>query len=52
MARKRLKQLGLVACAVGVIVISAFASQRVWRENGLKALQARFARRRDPEAAA
>src|SRR5262245_30339121 len=40
MARKRLKQLGLVACAVGVIVVSAFASQRVWRENGLKGLQA------------
>jgi two-component system, NtrC family, C4-dicarboxylate transport sensor histidine kinase DctB len=40
MARKRLKQLGLVACAVGVIVFSAFGSQRVWRENGLKGLQA------------
>jgi two-component system C4-dicarboxylate transport sensor histidine kinase DctB len=40
MARKRLKQIGLVACAIGVIVFSAFASQRVWRENGLKGLQA------------
>src|SRR5499426_558487 len=40
MARKRLKQLALVACAIGAIAASAYASQRVWRENGLKALQA------------
>jgi len=43
MARKRLKQLkqlGLLVCAIGVVALSAFVSQRVWRENGLKALQA------------
>ena len=40
MARKRLKQFGLIAAAVTVVAISAFVSQRVWRENGLKALQA------------
>jgi two-component system C4-dicarboxylate transport sensor histidine kinase DctB len=40
MLRSRFRQLGLFACAVGVIGLSAFASQRVWRENGLKSLQA------------
>jgi len=40
MARKRLKQIGLVAGAIGIIALSAYASQRIWRENGLKALQA------------
>jgi two-component system C4-dicarboxylate transport sensor histidine kinase DctB len=40
MARKRLKQLGLIAGAIAVVAVSAFVSQRVWRENGLKALQA------------
>src|SRR5947208_9835198 len=40
MLRSHLKQFGLFACAVGVIGLSAFASQHVWRENGLKSLQA------------
>jgi len=40
MLQSQLKQLGLFACAIGVIGISAFASQHVWRENGLKSLQA------------
>jgi two-component system C4-dicarboxylate transport sensor histidine kinase DctB len=40
MLRSRFRQLGLFACAVGVIGLSAFASQYVWRENGLKSLQA------------
>jgi two-component system C4-dicarboxylate transport sensor histidine kinase DctB len=40
MARKRLKQLGLVAGAIGVIALSAYASGHVWRENGLKTLEA------------
>src|SRR5262245_42962918 len=40
MARKRLKQLGLIACAVAAIGLSSYASQHIWRENGLKALQA------------
>src|SRR5262245_56895263 len=40
MARKRLKQLALLACAIGAVAATAFATQRLWRENGLKALQA------------
>src|SRR5947209_20541621 len=40
MLRSHLRQFGLFACAVGVIGLSAFASQHVWRENGLKSLQA------------
>jgi two-component system, NtrC family, C4-dicarboxylate transport sensor histidine kinase DctB len=40
MLRSRFRQLGLFACAVGAIGLSAFASQHVWRENGLKSLQA------------
>src|SRR5262245_62106591 len=40
MTRRQLKQLGLLACAVGVIALSTFVSQRLWRENGLRALQA------------
>jgi two-component system C4-dicarboxylate transport sensor histidine kinase DctB len=40
MLRSRFRQLGLFACAIGVIGLSAFASQHVWRENGLKSLQA------------
>src|SRR5947209_13442842 len=40
MLRKRLKQLGLFAASLAVIGLSALAAQRVWRENGLKSLQA------------
>src|SRR6266705_380961 len=40
MLRSHLRQFGLFACAIGVIGISAFASQHVWRENGLRSLQA------------
>jgi len=40
MLRSHLRQFGLFACAIGVIGLSAFASQHVWRENGLKSLQA------------
>jgi two-component system C4-dicarboxylate transport sensor histidine kinase DctB len=40
MLQSHLRQFGLFACAVGVIGLSAFASQHVWRENGLKSLQA------------
>src|SRR4051812_38100780 len=40
MLRSRFRQLGLFACALAAIGLSAFASQHVWRENGLKSLQA------------
>src|SRR5437879_13451080 len=40
MLQSYFRQLGLFACAVGVIGLSAFASQHVWRENGLRSLQA------------
>jgi two-component system, NtrC family, C4-dicarboxylate transport sensor histidine kinase DctB len=40
MLRTRLKQGGLFACALGAVGISMFVSQHVWRENGLRALQA------------
>src|SRR5712691_2980116 len=40
MLRGHLRQFGLFACAIGVIGLSAYASQHVWRENGLKSLQA------------
>src|SRR5262245_30131197 len=40
MMHSRLKQFGLIACALGAIGLSAYASQRVWWENGLKSLQA------------
>src|SRR5262245_24721712 len=40
MMHGRLKQFGLIACALGAIGLSAYASQRVWWENGLKSLQA------------
>ena len=40
MVRGRLRQGGLFACALAAIGISTLVSQHVWRENGLKALQA------------
>ena len=40
MVRGRLRQGGLFACALAAIAISTLVSQHVWRENGLKALQA------------
>src|SRR6266536_1707135 len=40
MARRDLKQLGLFAASLAVIAASAFVSQYVWRESGLKSLQA------------
>ena len=40
MLRSHFRQIGLFACAIGVIGLSAYASQHVWRENGLKSLQA------------
>src|SRR5438552_11211927 len=40
MLRSHLRQFGLFACAIGVIGLSTFAMQHVWRENGLKSLQA------------
>jgi len=40
MVRGRLRQLLLFAGTLAVIGLSSFASQYVWRENGLKALQA------------
>jgi two-component system, NtrC family, C4-dicarboxylate transport sensor histidine kinase DctB len=40
MLRSRARQMVLFACAIGVIGLSTFVSQHVWRENGLKSLQA------------
>jgi two-component system C4-dicarboxylate transport sensor histidine kinase DctB len=40
MVRRGLKQLCLFAAALAVIGVSAFVSQHVWRENGLRSLQA------------
>jgi two-component system C4-dicarboxylate transport sensor histidine kinase DctB len=40
MVRGRLRQGGLFACALAAIGVSMLVSQHVWRENGLKALQA------------
>ena len=40
MARRELKQLGLFAASLAVIAGSAFVSQYVWKESGLKSLQA------------
>jgi two-component system C4-dicarboxylate transport sensor histidine kinase DctB len=40
MLQNHFRQFGLFACAIGVIGLSAYASQHVWRENGLKSLQA------------
>jgi C4-dicarboxylate-specific signal transduction histidine kinase len=40
MARRELKQLGLFAASLAVIAASAFVSQYVWKESGLKSLQA------------
>lgn len=40
MARRDLKQLGLFAASLAVIAASAFVSQYVWKEGGLKSLQA------------
>lgn len=40
MLRSRLRQLALFALTVGAIVASALVSQWIWREHGLKSLQA------------
>ena len=40
MLQGRLRQIGLFALTVAVIGASAFTSQRIWRENGLRTLQA------------
>jgi two-component system, NtrC family, C4-dicarboxylate transport sensor histidine kinase DctB len=40
MLRNPLRQLGLFLGAVAAIGLSALATQKVWRENGLKSLQA------------
>ncbi len=40
MVRRDLKQLGLFAASLAVIAASAFVSQYVWKESGLRSLQA------------
>lgn len=40
MMRSPLRQIGLLICAAGAIGCAAFASQHIWRENGLRSLRA------------
>jgi two-component system C4-dicarboxylate transport sensor histidine kinase DctB len=40
MNRSPLRRIGLLICAAGAIGCAAFASQHIWRENGLRSLRA------------